>query len=412
MKSSTFALFIASACASAATAQTPEIGKSASALTPVIAAAPSPAKPKAASPQTWVNLGNSLMQQARNTVGQDFAPASAAFSKALSIQPDNLDAIVGMAWVKNSEHNFTAGRQWSEKALAMDPHQVDAHSLIGDGAVELGNYDEAFDQYQVALQSRSDLSTLSRAGHLLWLTGDITRGRALMQQAIKAGGPHPENAAWCQAELAIMNFQSGAIPPAEALATQALAAAPENPRILATLARIHAAKKDYPKAIELYEKSASITPNHEAMAALVDLYHLTGQEQKSQDQSDRLISFHRQYPHPNSALLARFYADHDRELETALKEARTAYEVYKNVNVADTLAWCLLKSGQPEEARRMIRQAMKWKTPDSEMQFHAGMIEVALKHPEAARRCFNQALSMNPDFHPIDAATAGKMLEE
>ncbi len=39
----------------------------------------------------------------------------------------------------------------------------------------------------------------------------------------------------------------------------------------------------------------------------------------------------------------------------------------------------------------MIRRAMKWKTPDAEIHFHAGMIELALKQPEAARKCFNRA---------------------
>ena len=43
-------------------------------------------------------------------------------------------------------------------------------------------------------------------GHLLWITGRATHGRAMMQQAIDAGGPYPENAAWCRAELAQMNF--------------------------------------------------------------------------------------------------------------------------------------------------------------------------------------------------------------
>ncbi len=50
---------------------------------------------------------------------------------------------------------------------------------------------------------------------------------------------------------------------------------------------------------------------------------------KAGDQFERVVSFHRQYPHPNSAQLARFYADHDREPNAALKEARTAYDVYK-----------------------------------------------------------------------------------
>jgi len=369
------------------------------------------AAPKGASAQQWVKLGNSLMQKARNTLKEDFAPAAAAFEKALSLEPDNIGAIVGMAWVRNSEHNFTAGRRFAEKALAIDPREVDARLLIGDGAVELGNYDEAFEHYQAALEWRSDLSTFSRAAHLLWLTGDAAQARDFMRRAIDAGGPHPENAAWCRSELALMEFQSGAMPSAEKQAAAAVEAAPENPRVLAIMGRILTAKHDFPNAIALYEKSAAITPNHEALAALVDLYHLTGAEQKADEQFAKVVAFHQQYPHPNSALLARFYADHDREPETALKEARGAYEVYKNVGIADTLAWCLLKSGRPLEAKDMLVRAMQWKTPDAEMRFHAGMIELALQNPEAAKRHFSKALAMNPDFHPILAATAAERLK-
>ncbi len=369
------------------------------------------ATPRKASAQSWVKLGNSLMQKARNTLKEDFAPASAAFEKALSLEPENIEAIVGMAWVKNSQHDFTAGRRYADRALALDPHQADARSLIGDGAVELGNYDEAFDHYQAALESRTDLSTLSRAAHLLWLTGDAAQAREFMQRAAEAGGPHLENAAWCRSELALMEFQSGAMSSAEQNAAAAVEAAPGNPRVLATMARILAAKRDYPQAIALYEKSAAITPNHEALAALVDLYHLTGAEEKAEERFWKVVVFHQQYPHPNSAQLARFYADHDREIETALKEARGAYEVYKNVGAADTLAWCLLKSGRPQEAKEMLLRAMQWKTPYPEMHFHAGMIELALKNPDAAKRHFEKALAMNPNFHPIHASTAAGYLK-
>ena len=213
-----------------------------------------------------------------------------------------------------------------------------------------------------------------------------------------------------------MNFQSGAMLPAEQLVTKALEAAPENPRILAIAGRIFTAKQDYPKAIGLYEKSASITPNHEALAGLVDLYQLTGETEKARQQFERVLAYHKAHSHDGhvhshgegNAQLARFMADHDREPELALKEARAAYQTYKNVGTTDTLAWCLLKAGKPEEAQKMIRRAMKWKTPDAEIHFHAGMIELALKQPEAARKCFNRALSLNPAFHPVRAKQAAE----
>jgi tetratricopeptide (TPR) repeat protein len=373
---------------------------------------------KAAGPRTWVRLGDALMQRARDRVSHDFTEAAAAYQKALALDPEDIGAIVGMAWVKNSEHNFPAGREWAEKALAANPHQVEAHALIADGEIEMGNYEQAYEHCRAALQVRSDLSTLSRMGHLMWITGRATQGRAMMRQAIDAGGPYPENAAWCRAELALMNFQSGAMRPAEQLVTQALEAAPENPRVLAIAGRIFTANQDYPKATGLYEKSAAITPNHEALAGLVDLYQLAGETEKAGRQFERVLAYHKAHSHgghvhshgEGNAQLARFLADHDREPELALKEARTAYLTYKNVGTADTLAWCLLKAGKPEEAREMIRRAMKWKTPDAEIHFHAGMIELALKQPETARKCFHRALSLNPNFHPIRAKLAAELM--
>jgi tetratricopeptide (TPR) repeat protein len=400
--------------------------------------APAPAKPDSPAPEidrlkslaalkgagaaVWVKLGNALMQQARDRVAHDFSDAAAAYGKALALEPDSIDALAGMAWVKNSEHDFAAGKRWAEKVLALDPRQADAHALIGDGAVESGDYEDAFEHYQAALDARADLSTLSRAGHLLWITGDVTRARGMMLRAIQAGGPYPENAAWCRAELALMNFHSGALVPAEQLVAKALEAAPVNPRILAIAGRIAAAKGDFPNAIGHYQKSAAITPNHDALAALVTLYQLTGGEAKAKQQAARVIAFHQPDTHSHgdghshahgegNTQLARFYADHDRDLAAALKEARAAHATCKNVATTDTLAWCLLKSGHAEEARKMIRRAMKWNTPDAELHFHAGMIERALRNDEAARRHFHQALSLNPAFHPVHAATAAGLLK-
>lgn len=375
---------------------------------------------KAAGPGIWVRLGDALMQRARDRVSHDFTEAAAAYGKALALDPEDIGGLVGMAWVKNSEHDFPAGREWAEKALAANPQQVEALALIADGAIELGNYEEAYEHCQAALQVRSDLSTLSRMAHLLWITGRAAQGRAMMQQAIDAGGPYPENTAWCRAELAQMNFHAGAILPAEQLVTKALEAAPDNPRILAIAGRIFAAKQDFPKAISLYEKSAAITPNHEALAALATLYQLTGEKEKAGQQFERVLAYHEAHSHggqvhshgEGNAQLARFLADHDREPELALKEARAAYQTYKNVGTTDTLAWCLLKAGKPEEARTMIRRAMKWKTPDAEILFHAGMIELALGQPDVARKYFHRALSLNPDFHPVHAKQAAERIAD
>jgi len=370
---------------------------------------------KQAGAADWIALGDALMQQARNRTAHDFAEAASAYRRALALQPDHLEALVGMAWVKNSEHDFSAGRTWAERVLARDPHHADAHALLGDGAVELGDYDLAFGHYQAALDARADLSTLSRASHLLWLTGDATRARALMLRAIRSGGPHPEHLSWCRAELALMDFHAGSLVSASQLAAAAVEGAPDHPRVRVIAGRIAAARGDLARAVDHYQRSAAVTPNHEALAALVSLHQVRGDRKAATRQIERVLAFHGgtgpSHDHGSgNAQLARFLADHDLDLPRALREARAAHARYPNIATTDTLAWCLLKSGRPKEARAMIRRAMKWGTPDAELDFHAGMIERALGDDAAARRHFGRALGRNPAFHPLHAKTAADLL--
>lgn len=370
---------------------------------------------KQAGAPEWIALGDALMQRARDRTAHDFTEAAAAYTRALACHPDHPDALAGMAWVKNSEHDFPAGKTWAERALARDPRQADAHALIGDGAVELGDYDLAFEHYQQALDSRADLSTLSRAGHLLWLTGDATRARSLMLRAIRAGGPHPENLAWCRAELALMDFHAGSLVSASQLADLAVEAAPDNPRVRAIAGRIAAAAGDLPRATAHYERSARVTPNHDALAALATLAKAGGDEKAAARSIERVLAFHggtgRPHDHgPGNAPLARFLADHDLDPARALREARAAHARFPNIATTDTLAWCLLKAGKPKEARAMIRRAMKWGTPDAELDFHAAMIERALGEHPSARRHLARALGRNPAFHPLHARTAAGLL--
>jgi tetratricopeptide (TPR) repeat protein len=108
--------------------------------------------------------------------------------------------------------------------------------------------------------------------------------------------------------------------------------------------------------------------------------------------------------------MAKFYADHDRNVTQAVEEAEAAFRTRKNVYAADTLAWCYYKSGRYEEARKLIRKALARRTPDAEILFHAGMIHAKLRDRPSAQKYLYQALSLNPHFHPERATTAAATL--
>ncbi len=370
-----------------------------------------------ASPGDWIRLGDALMQLQRERVGHDFTAAATAYKQALKINPDHPDALVGMAWVSNSDHDFEKGAEWARKALAANPTIHDAHALLGDGAVELGDYDAAFHHYEDAVNLRPDLSSYSRSAHLLWLAGNAAHAESFMQKAIDAGGPYPENAAWCRAELALMQLNTGVLLAATQQAEKAYAAAPRNPRVLNILGLVRMAQGKFPEALECFEKSTAVTANHDALTGIVDASIAMGDSEKAESATADLLAFHDGHSHAHgqenhhhavggNAQLARFLADHDLQPERALEEAEAAFKTYKNIPVTDTLAWAYYKNGDFENARRTILRITKWKTQDPRIHYHLGMIQLASGNREPARKALESALALNPRFHPAEAKSA------
>ena len=363
-----------------------------------------------------VKLGDALMQRARETGDlSNYALANSAFQTALDLNPKSAAAMIGMAWVHGAMHQFEASIEWAEKAIAMEPKTPEAYGLLGDAAVEMGDYDAAFGYYQKMLDIRPDLSSYSRGGHLLFVTGDIQGAIELMRKAIAAGAPFAENTAWCRAELAHMLWSTGDLPAAEQVIRTGLEQTPNNHHLLAAMGKVKAARNDSAAAIAAYEKAVAISPRHDSQVALRDLYAYAGQPGRAAaqfQQVEKIHRLHRKNGIQGDILRARFYADHDMQLPAALAEAQRMYQKYKNVFVADTLAWCYYKNGRYQKARNFIEMALRFRTPDPQIWFHAGMIYGKLGEQDLARKHLKQALGLNSNFHPVYAAVAKDTLRQ
>jgi tetratricopeptide (TPR) repeat protein len=246
-----------------------------------------------------------------------------------------------------------------------------------------------------------------------------------MQKAIAAGPPRAEDTAWCRVELAKMCFDTGDLTTAERQAQLAMKAMPNHHSVLSVIGWIKTAQQDYDAAIEYYSLANKIAPHHDALVALGDLYALTGRHDQAERQYQRVLAMYQpggvthshnsvlhHHPHSHGNIeLARFYADHDCHLDEALAEAQAAYQNCKNVFAADTLAWCYYKKGDYKMAEQLITEALRWNTPDARIHFHAGMIHAKLGENEPAKKYLNQALNINPHFHPRYAALAAETLK-
>jgi tetratricopeptide (TPR) repeat protein len=368
------------------------------------------------SAEVWVRFGDALNQKGRETADAAYAMrAEKAYRKALEISPKRVDALVGMAWVSGIRHEFESSIEWATKAIAIDANNTAAHGLIGDAALEMGDYDEAFAQYQKMLDLRPDLSSYGRSAHLLHITGDTRRATFLMMKAIGAGSPYAENTAWCRAQLGLIYYSEGAYLPAEQVLEEGLRKLPNDYHLLAAMGKVKAAKKEYDAAIDDYRRAVAIAPQQDVVAALGDLYALTGKPEESRKQFEMVESIAR----INKAngvtgdmLSAKFYADHDRKLEQALKMAEEEFKTRKNVYAADTLAWCYFKNGQLDQAKRYINVALRQKTSEALFHYHKGMIYTAAGDRTTAQLELYTALSINPNFDPMQVPIAIKTNEE
>ncbi len=357
----------------------------------------------------WVDLGDALAQLLRDTADESlYDHAAAAYQFALRLQPSSVDAMIGLAWVSGGRHLFAESREWANRALTIDAGNAAANGILGDADVELGDYDSAYQHYQEMMNRKPDLSSWSRGAHLLELTGDVKKGMWLMEKAIKAGAPFAENTAWCRAGLALMLFNQGAYPSAAEVLAPPLKAGSKNTHVLLAAGRIAAAREDFPAAESYFRTVLEARPNHDALVALGDLCAVAGKHEGAEIYYAQVEALEKaqfsRAGHSHMAM-AKFYADHDRNLIEALRMAE-ARKLTRNVHEADTLAWVYYKNGDQPRAIEAIKRALGQKTQDAEIHFHAGMIAAKFGDRVSAQNHLQQALNLNPHFSILQAPVA------
>ena len=369
--------------------------------------------------RTYHRLGDAFIRKARETgdVGY-FARAETALRRSLDLAPNNAGALRHLAYVFYSRHEFADAVTSATQALALDPEDADTHGVLGDAYLEVGRYDDADVAYQKMMARQADLYSYGRRAGLRSLRGDAAGAIADLRRAVelgKASRRPGESIAWAEWQLGVEHFAIGELDPAEQRFRDALATQPNYYRALAGLAMVRAARHRYGESIELYRQALAVVPMPEYAAALGDVLTKVGRRDEARKSYD-LVEYIGRLGAVSRAMynreLAYFYADHDRDLATALDLARRELDVRQDVYAYDVLAWTLYKTGAPAEARAAMATALQTGTRDARLFFHAGIIEARLGNREAAREHLERALSTNPFFHVIYADVARQTLRD
>ena len=358
-------------------------------------------------------LGEAFIRKGRETGDVSaYDRAEAALKKALEIDPNYDGAIAYLSAVRFVKHDFSSALDLAQQVYAVHPGALQALATIGDSQLELGNYAEAETVYKQLWDKNPSPAVYSRLSRLAWLKGNPTEALSKMQQAAneaKALDLAGENVAWYQFQVGELYFNTGQTDEAARNYTAALDSFNNYYLALAGLGKVRAAQGNYAEATDFYERAVAIIPQPDFLAALGDLYTLTGHTDKAKRQYDT-VEFIGKLATINQVIynrqLARFYTNHDQKLETALQLASNEIAVRKDIYGYDTLAWALYKNGRYQEAAQAIDQAMKLGTRDALLYYHAGMISVGLGDQARGQKLLSEALSINPHFDLLQARIA------
>ncbi len=336
-----------------------------------------------------------------------------AIEKGLSLAENDQVLLKLKATVFLSDHRFDEAREIGTMLQKELPNDSFVLGILTDANAELGDYSAAAEFAQQMVNTRPDSSSYARAAHIRSLYGDHDGSVEMYKLAARTADPSDKEAvAWCLAQLGNELWKNGKYDESLKVYNESLQVMPEYHHALYGKGRTLASQGDLAGAkvalVEAQNRSAGI-----------DTVLLLGDVHRSMGDSENAV---KQYAmaeggeeamgaHYDEHRMSLFWADNDKNLDRALEVARADYAVIKDIYASDILAWSLYKKGMFGEAKEQINKAMRLKTNDARIYYHAGMIDLALNDNASAKKHLDRAVKLNPNFDLFKAVTAKETLK-
>ncbi|MBD1827796.1 tetratricopeptide repeat protein [Microcoleus vaginatus GB1-A2] len=286
-------------------------------------------------------LGVDLQQQA------DFGGAIECYERAIAIDPNYVAAHSNLGVVKQQTGQLTQAIAHYRQALAIDPNLAETASNLGSALAEAGETEEAIAEYERALSLNPNCAeALINLGLLREEQGDVAEAVRCYEQAIQVN----PNCAAAYLNLGIALEEQG---------EEAEAGA------------------NYERAIANYERAIAIDPNY------ADALNHLAYASIRQGKIDRAIAYY--------------------ERSTALQP-----------DLAETLIGLgssLQQQNKLDEALAVCQQAIQQLPASAQARCNLGIVLQKQGKIEDAIACYQQALSLKPDF-PEALNNLGKAFEE
>ncbi len=351
--------------------------------------------------KNYIELAQVFMQEARVTGNHhEYVPkANNLLDMALSIAPNNFDALLTKSSLLLTFHQFKNARELAERCVAQNTHSAAALGALCDAQVELGEYETAVKTADKMTATRPDLRAYARVSYLREIHGDLGGATDAMRLAADAGVTGQENRAWVLYNLGNLFIQQNKMDTATFIFKGILDERPQYPYAMAGLARVKAAKDDLTGAVELLVSAVQLTPEHTFIEQIADVYRASNELESSHAMAERALQAFLQHEQEGWNIdreYAVFCLNHDMNLPEALTRAKRDYESRPdNIDALDTYAFALVKNGRAPEAPPFIERAMRLGTKNASLHYHAGLIYQALGQSDKSKMFLQQALREN-----------------
>lgn len=363
-------------------------------------------------------LGELYLISARTTGDpSSYQQAAGVLERALRIGAGNLDARTLLASARLGLHQFGEAEDLAAEVVADDPSRLDAVTILGDARLALGDLAGARLAFLAVDDEIPEAPAIqARLAQLAFLEGDADAAVSLATQAeagATAGGAGASDVAWFRAFQGALEFELGRYEAAAARYAAALAVDPELPLAVAGLAQVRVAQGRLDESIELYIDANNLTVDPGLVSALGDVYQAAGDDEAAGRLYQTAEAIARETLSSSTVYrreLSLFLSDRELAPIEALELAEAELSVRRDIFAFDTYAWALYQNQRFIEARAAADRALALATPDPHLWFHAGLISAALGDEARAIEELRRALELSPEFHPLQAPLARRVL--
>jgi tetratricopeptide (TPR) repeat protein len=327
----------------------------------------------------------------------------------------NAKTAVTLVSVLLAQHRFTEARDVAAELVHREPDIPQYRSLLGEVAMELGDYATAGAMLDSLWRERAILSIAPRLARWAELTGHAADARRLLEAArddavLRTDVPK-ETKSWFDFRVGDLALRTGRLRTAESAFRAGLAIEPDDPRLLAGMARLFAVRGDATEAVAWGDRAIAIQLDPGTLGVVGDAWTALGDRAKAAEYFHTMEVAVTAQPGPFHRVWSLYLLDHDLRVNEVLAKAREELKQRHDIYGYDLVAWGLHRAHRDAEAVSMMQHALQLGTPDAMLWFHDGMIARALGDSARARASLEYALGLNAHFHASQPAEARAVLD-